>query len=85
MEETPMSIPASEAALKDYLLNHDDQYRELANEHRKHEARLSELAALPHPSEEELLEETVLKKKKLFLKDQMEVIASKHKASQLAH
>ncbi len=76
-----MSILASESALKDYLLAHDDRYRDLANEHRRYEARLSELASLPHPSEEELLEETLLKKKKLFLKDQMEIIASKYKAS----
>ena len=80
-----MSIPASETALKDYLLNHDDQYRELATEHRKYEARLSELASLPHPNEDELLEETVLKKKKLFLKDQMEIIASKYKTSSMSH
>jgi len=80
-----MSILASEAALKDYLLTHDDQYRELASEHRKYETRLHELASLPHPNEDELLEETVLKKKKLFLKDQMEVIASKYKTSTLAH
>jgi uncharacterized protein YdcH (DUF465 family) len=78
-----MSIPASESALKDYLLAHDDRYRDLVNEHRRYEARLSELASLPHPSEEELLEETLLKKKKLFLKDQMEIIASKYKASLL--
>ena len=38
-----MSIPASESALKDYLLNHHDQYRELASEHRKYETRLREL------------------------------------------
>ena len=80
-----MSISASETALKDYLVNHNDQYRELASEHRKYEHRLRELASLPHPNEDELLEETVLKKKKLFLKDQMEVIASKYKTSTLAH
>jgi hypothetical protein len=80
-----MSISASEVALKDYLISHDDQYRELVNEHRKYEARLSELSALAHPNEEELLEETILKKKKLLVKDQMEAIASRHKTSHLGH
>ena len=69
-----MSIPTSEAALRDYLINHDEQYRELANEHRKYEARLNELSTLHYPNEDEQLEETVLKKKKLALKDRMEAI-----------
>jgi len=80
-----MSIAASESALKEYLFNHDDQYRDLVTEHRRYEARLNELASLPHPNSDELLEETVLKKKKLFLKDQMEAIASKYKTSMLGH
>jgi hypothetical protein len=86
-EETPMSNPAitSEATLKDFLINHDDQYRELASEHRRYDQRLNELAALAHPSEQEMLEETILKKKKLFLKDQMETIAARYRTSNLAH
>lgn len=80
-----MSIPTSEAALKDYLLSTDEQYRELASEHRKYEARLIELASLPFPNEDEQLEETVLKKKKLLLKDQMEAIASRYRARAMGH
>lgn len=80
-----MSIPTSDIALKEYLYNHDQHYRELASEHQKYEARLSELASLAHPSEDELIEESVIKKKKLYLKDQMEVIASKYKAGAVGH
>lgn len=80
-----MSVPASEAALKDYLINHDDKYRELADEHHKYDARLSELISLSHPSEDEQIEEALLKKKKLFLKDQMETIAKSYKASATSH
>ncbi len=80
-----MSILASEAALKDFLLANDEKYRELANEHRKYEARLGELSSLHYPNEEELIEETILKKKKLLLKDQMEAIASKYKTSTMSH
>lgn len=79
-----MSIPTSEAALRDYLINHDEQYRELANEHRKYETRLNELSTLHYPSEEEQIEETVLKKKKLALKDRMEAIASRYRTSAMA-
>jgi uncharacterized protein YdcH (DUF465 family) len=84
-EDKPMSILASETALKDYLLANDDRYRELANEHKRYEARLSELSSLPYPNEEELIEETILKKKKLVLKDQMEAIAIKYKTSVTSH
>jgi uncharacterized protein YdcH (DUF465 family) len=80
-----MSILASETALKDYLLANDDKYRELATEHKRYEARLSELSSLPYPNEEELIEETILKKKKLLLKDQMEAIATKYKISVTSH
>jgi uncharacterized protein YdcH (DUF465 family) len=80
-----MSILASEAALKDFLLANDESYRELVNEHRKYEARLSEISSLHYPNDEELIEETILKKKKLLLKDQMEAIASKYKTSMMSH
>ena len=41
--------------------------------------QLSELAALHYPSVEEQMEEATLKKKKLFLKDQMETILRRYK------
>lgn len=80
-----MSIPASEAALRDYLIAHDDNYRDLVNEHKKYEVRLTELASLHFPNDDEQLEQTILKKKKLLLKDQMEAIASKYKTSSTSH
>ena len=78
-------LASSEAALKDYLFAHNEQYRELVNEHRKYEARLSELASIHYPNNDEQLEETILKKKKLLLKDQMEIIARKFKTSVMSH
>ncbi len=80
-----MSVPTSETALKDFLINHDAQYRFLATEHRKYDERLTELTALPHPNEDELIEEAILKKKKLYLKDQMEQIAVQFKTSAAGH
>lgn len=80
-----MSVPTSEVALKDFLINHDSMYRELVTEHHKYEERLSELISLHHPNEDELIEEAMLKKKKLHLKDQMEQIASQFKSVAAGH
>jgi hypothetical protein len=57
--------------IKEQLINSDPAFRELAREHGRYEARLSELSNLTYPSEEEQLEEVTLKKKKLVVKDQM--------------
>ncbi|MBI3952278.1 MAG: hypothetical protein HY314_17650 [Acidobacteria bacterium] len=67
------------ASLKEHLLATNDEYRELARQHQEFEARLSELTSLSYPTEEEILEESLLKKKKLLLKDKMEAIMSRYK------
>ena len=56
---------------KEHLLDNDPVFRQLANEHKKYEARLTELSSLQYPSDEEQIEESTLKKKKLAVKDQM--------------
>ena len=58
-------------SLKEQLMTTDPDFRELVREHGRYEQRLSELSALAYPSDEEQLEETTLKKKKLALKDQI--------------
>ena len=65
-----MDISTTET-LKEELINRDPEFRELAREHHKYEERLTELSSLTYPSDEEQIEETTLKKKKLALKDQM--------------
>ena len=80
-----MSVPTSENALKEYLTDHDAHYRELMDEHHRYEERLVELSTIHYPSAEEQLEEATLKKKKLYLKDQMEQIVGKYKASETGH
>ena len=72
--------------LKEELINRDPEFRELAREHTRYEQRLSELSALAYPSDEEQLEEVMLKKKKLALKDQMYSIMMQHqKTESLSH
>ena len=68
--------------LKEELMSHDSEFRELAKEHGKYEERLTELSALTYPSDEEQLEETTLKKKKLAIKDQMHSIMLQYQRNQ---
>ena len=68
--------------LREQLIAGDPEFRELAREHCRYEARLSELSALAYPSDEEQLEEITLKKKKLAIKDQMHTILLQFQKSQ---
>ena len=66
-----MSSFTPEDALRDRLLREDDEYRELAAEHRRYEQQLEDLTRKHFLSEEEELLEKTLKKKKLALKDKI--------------
>ncbi len=71
--------------LKQHLLASDAKFAELAETHSRYEKRLSELAALHNRSTEVQTEEATLKKKKLFLKDQMELILRRYKEQTTGH
>ena len=60
---------ASSDALKDELLKTNPTFRELIHQHQNYEQRLSELSGLTYPSDDEQIEESTLKKKKLMVKD----------------
>lgn len=57
--------------VKDILIKENQMFKELAQQHQSYEKRLHELADLSYPSDEEILEETTLKRKKLVVKDEM--------------
>jgi uncharacterized protein YdcH (DUF465 family) len=61
--------------VKGLLLQHDDGYRRLAEQHHDLDHRLHELSDKPYLSTSEQLEEVMLKKRKLALKDRMEQMA----------
>lgn len=64
--------------LRDELMKSDQNFRELVQQHQNYEQRLDELANLTYPSDEEQLEESTLKKKKLALKDKIYTIIDQH-------
>jgi uncharacterized protein YdcH (DUF465 family) len=65
-------------SVKAELMTSNPEFRELAREHGRYEARLSELSSLSYPSDEEQMEEVTLKKKKLAIKDQMYSLMLQH-------
>jgi len=69
-------------SLKEELLKENQAFRNLVSQHNNYEKRLTELAELNYPNDEELLEESVLKKKKLAVKDEMYAIIQEHSGTQ---
>ena len=63
-----------EAAARDYLMKNDDRFRELVEEHQQYERKLESFVHRPFLSSQEQMEETVIKKKKLALKDRMQLL-----------
>ena len=65
-------------SLRGLLLQHDDGYRQLVEQHHDLDHRLHELSDRPYLSTSEQLEEVNLKKRKLALKDRMEQMAREY-------
>ncbi|HQU92824.1 MAG TPA: YdcH family protein [Pyrinomonadaceae bacterium] len=55
--------------VRDELIKTNTAFRDLVNQHQSFEARLNELAHLNYPNDDEQVEESTLKKKKLMVKD----------------
>ena len=64
--------------IKTHLAESHGGYQELSQQHHDLDRRLHELTRKHHLSTTEELEEAVLKKRKLALKDQMEQLARNH-------
>ena len=58
--------------VKNFLLQSDQQFRQLAEQHHQLDDRLHQLIGKHYLSATEQFEQVTLKKKKLALKDQME-------------
>lgn len=73
-----------EIDVKEYLIENDQEFRELADQHRTYEQQLEELVSKPYLNTQDQLNESVIKKKKLALKDQMQLRIHRHQTQQSA-
>jgi hypothetical protein len=64
--------------VKNFLLQSDQQFRQLAEQHHRLDDRLHQLIEKQYLSATEQFEQVTLKKKKLALKDQMESIVREY-------
>lgn len=64
------------------LLDHNDDFRSLYEEHKKLDERLSELQNKRYLSSEEEEEEREIKKKKLMIKDRMYTFITEYRRTQ---
>jgi uncharacterized protein YdcH (DUF465 family) len=67
------------------LLQTDEEFKQLAAQHHQLEDQLQQLTSKHYLSEPEQVEEVTLKKRKLALKDRMEVILRQHRQHQHQH
>ncbi len=74
-----MSVMVGEAELREQLLHSNEEYKKLAAEHRAYSDELERLQSRHLLTEEERVQEIMLKKKKLLLKDQMYSIIERHR------
>ena len=75
----------NEVDVKTYLIENDQEFRQMSQQHLGYKTQLRELQDKPHLSEQEQLEEIVLKKKKLALKDHMQSLILRYQTEQTVH
>ena len=72
-------MSAAEAQeVKNFLLQSDEQFRQLVEQHHQLDHRLHQLTGKHYLSDTEQIEQVTLKKRKLALKDQMEQIVREY-------
>ncbi|HYK87857.1 MAG TPA: DUF465 domain-containing protein [Acidobacteriota bacterium] len=74
-----MSVLIGEEGLREQLMHKSEEFRRLAAEHQSYSKQLDQLSSRHVLSEEEKVQEITLKKKKLFLKDQMYAMLSRYR------
>ena len=73
-----MSSPTE--AIREQLMASSEEYQRLREEHARYASELAQLAAKTYLSEQEQIEEVRLKKMKLRVKDQMELLVRQAQA-----
>ena len=72
-------------SVREQLLASHEEFRRLAQEHTHYSQRLDSLIEKRYLTEDEKIEEVRLKKLKLRLKDQMELIEQRHRSEHHVH
>jgi uncharacterized protein YdcH (DUF465 family) len=75
-------MPITTHDIRQALLERDQEFRRLVEEHSRCECQLQELVRQSYWNVEDLALEVSLKKTKLLLKDQMEMIVARHRRNQ---
>jgi uncharacterized protein YdcH (DUF465 family) len=70
--------------LKAELIETDDEFRRLFQEHQEYERRLQAIHQKTFPSQDDEMEEKRIKLHKLMLKDQMEMILRTHREARVS-
>jgi uncharacterized protein YdcH (DUF465 family) len=71
-------MPISTHDVRQALLASDPEFRRLAEEHTRCEMQLEQIVTQAYTNSEDLQQEITLKKIKLRLKDQMELMVARH-------
>jgi uncharacterized protein YdcH (DUF465 family) len=74
----------NERAVKEYLMKTDQDFRELANKHQRFEQELERFSGKSFLTPDEQVQRTVIKKKKLVLKDKMQLLIHRYRVQQQA-
>ena len=68
--------------VKEYLMRNDHDFRKLAQQHQEYERQLDTLLHRPYLNAQDQLQETTIKKKKLALKDRMQILIDRYRSEQ---
>ena len=69
-----------ETDVKEFLAREDENFRKLWEQHQAYEQQLEEFVHKPYLNSTDQLKETEIKKKKLVLKDRMQMLISRYQA-----
>jgi uncharacterized protein YdcH (DUF465 family) len=70
---------------RDVIVETDAEYQRLCEQHQQYEIELQKLSRSPYLSSEDLIEEIRLKKLKLHVRDEMELLASRIHSAHARH
>jgi uncharacterized protein YdcH (DUF465 family) len=78
-------MASAQRSPRDVIVDADAEYQRLCEQHRQYEAELQKLSRSPYLNSEDLIEEIRLKKMKLHVKDEMELLAARIHSARARH